>query len=559
MTFTSVLTVFAIAMPSVAMATEPVVSPPEPVQWLRMIGSSPVAGSPGTLVKTAASSDFDSGAVSTRALSYGEGSVAFTAVETSKGRVCGLSHRSIDYGPTDMDFAIRVGAAGRVTIWESGSNLGDFGPYHPYDRFRIDVSPGAVRYWQGQALLHTSYVTPQYPLVVDTSLRDLGATLERVELSGALATAAQWTSRVGVAVEGPTLVKTGPTAEFDSGALSTHSIVSGDGFVEFSAAETDKGHVCGLGRVGTSQDLSTIDFAIRLGAAGRITIWEAGVRVDDFFGEYTPADRFRIEIVGGVVRYRRNDELLHVSAVSPTYPLRGHASLKDAGARLVDVQLGGSLELATMASIAVNNRTSSLDVAPGASVSVSVQGPGNPTDWVGLFPIGATDDEPLVRLYFNGSTTPPPVGVTDATLAFDVPTAPGVYQFRCFVQDEFTRIAHSAPLFVQFSDPAGTLSGATEPESIPDVLAYQRLFETLRWRRTLAPPGAAANPTGWGLTEPQVAIVLSGLAAVHEGTPWSAVLNQVREQLGGEGWALVQALARQKAKPTITIIPGGSR
>jgi peptidyl-Asp metalloendopeptidase len=67
-----------------------------------------------------------------------------------------------------------------------------------------------------------------------------------------------------------------------------------------------------------------------------------------------------------------------------------------------------------------------------ADLKVTVQwGPGNLTDWVGVFPVGASAiAAPLSRTYLNGSTTTPPtVGISDAIVNFPLPPV-GSYEIR---------------------------------------------------------------------------------------------------------------------------------
>ena len=45
-------------------------------------------------------------------------------------------------------------------------------------------------------------------------------------------------------------------------------------------------------------------------------------------------------------------------------------------------------------------------------------GPGNLTDWVGLYRIGAPDTEPTDWQYLSGTRTPPAAGLRSATLTF---------------------------------------------------------------------------------------------------------------------------------------------
>src|SRR5947209_1035487 len=77
---------------------------------------------------------------------------------------------------------------------------------------------------------------------------------------------------------------------------------------------------------------------------------------------------------------------------------------------------------AAQAQIGLNGASpgTAITVAAGSTVSVTVTGgPGNTTDWVGLYNAGASDFSYLAGRYLNGSTTTPPAtGLTTATFNF---------------------------------------------------------------------------------------------------------------------------------------------
>ncbi|HYB94017.1 MAG TPA: S8 family serine peptidase, partial [Vicinamibacterales bacterium] len=79
----------------------------------------------------------------------------------------------------------------------------------------------------------------------------------------------------------------------------------------------------------------------------------------------------------------------------------------------------------------------------GSTLSVSIaNGPGNATDWVGLFPSGGSDTSYITWMYLNGSRTPPSSGMTSATVSFPAPAA-GTYNVRLFANNGSTKIATS--------------------------------------------------------------------------------------------------------------------
>src|SRR5262249_41874619 len=68
-----------------------------------------------------------------------------------------------------------------------------------------------------------------------------------------------WTQLVNVSATGNSLRKTVDTETWDAGAVSTKSIVSGDGYVEFTATETDTYRMCGLSHANTDVSYPDLD------------------------------------------------------------------------------------------------------------------------------------------------------------------------------------------------------------------------------------------------------------------------------------------------------------
>jgi RHS repeat-associated protein len=135
-----------------------------------------------------------------------------------------------------------------------------------------------------------------------------------------------WTNAVGVSISGNNLTRTAAGDGWNTGARSTQSIASGDGYAEFTATETNKNRSMGLTNSTSVTSLQHISYGMHLGADGQITIHE-GLGVYGVFGTYTTGDTLRVAVEGGVVKYRKNGTLLRTSTVAPTYPLYAGASL----------------------------------------------------------------------------------------------------------------------------------------------------------------------------------------------------------------------------------------
>lgn len=153
--------------------------------------------------------------------------------------------------------------------------------------------------------------------------------LAEVEVLGTASATAEpvgWTSAVGVTPSGGSLTKSSTGAlGWDSGASSTKAIASGDGYVEFIAAETNTSRMLGLSHGDSNQSYSDIDFAVYPSSTGALYVYEGGVSKGQF-GTYAARDRLRVSVEGGAVKYRKNGALLYTSAAAPQYPLSADTS-----------------------------------------------------------------------------------------------------------------------------------------------------------------------------------------------------------------------------------------
>jgi hypothetical protein len=153
----------------------------EPVVWTAASG---VAASGSDLTKTASTGW--GGAVSTRAIAFGDGYVEIAASETTSNRMFGLSHGDTDQSYTDIDFAMYL-TGNNLNVYERGGQRGgNFATFVPGDVLRVAVVGGRVKYSKNGVAFYTSTAAPSYPLLVDTALLNQGATLKSVVISGVL-------------------------------------------------------------------------------------------------------------------------------------------------------------------------------------------------------------------------------------------------------------------------------------------------------------------------------------------------------------------------------------
>jgi hypothetical protein len=188
---------------------------PEPVAWGDLVGVS-AAGS--SLTRTAATTGIlDAGAATSQTISRGDAYVEFGGAETNLTHVAGLSTIVGGCAPpsgcapdddpsiADLDFAIALNFDGRYYIIEHGALVpgpdvnGSFGTYAAADRFRVtlhDHSDGTADVAYSKLLGACTPKTTcaatvfrsvtgspaRYPMRVDTSFREVGATLTNVTL-----------------------------------------------------------------------------------------------------------------------------------------------------------------------------------------------------------------------------------------------------------------------------------------------------------------------------------------------------------------------------------------
>jgi hypothetical protein len=308
-----------------------------PVVWTAAVG---VAVSGNSLTKTTATGT-TAGAISTQQITSGDGYVEFTASEPNTYRMVGLSNGNTNTSYQDIDFGLDLAPGGVVYVFEKGVNRGTFGTYQTGYVFRVAVSGGVVRYSRNGVVFYTSTLAPTYPLLVDTWLYNLGATIKNAMIATGSAppppppggtVPVTWTAAVGVTVSGNSLTKvtgTGTTA----GAISTQQITSGDGYVEFTASETNTYRMVGLSNGNTNTSYQDIDFGLDLAPGGVVYVFEKGVNRGTF-GTYQTGMVFRVSVTGGVVRYSRNGVVFYTSTLAPTYPLLVDTWLYNLGATI---------------------------------------------------------------------------------------------------------------------------------------------------------------------------------------------------------------------------------
>jgi hypothetical protein len=197
---------------------------------------------------------------------------------------------------------------------------------------------------------------------------------------------------------------------------------------------------------------------------------------------------------------------------------------------------------------AVNINGSSVPtvVAHSAVVQLGIQnGPGNATDWLGLYLPGAPNSAYLGYAYV-------PSGATSATVPFTMPSTTGTYEFRFFANNEWTLLATSPTVTVGVSTAPPSLPPSPPPVSAPPPVSglctancfYVATTGSDSNPGTQAAPWRTLRKAASTLTAGQTAIVLDGtyeegeVAFMRSGTAtapitikaqnkWKAILSTV--------------------------------
>ncbi len=114
-----------------------------------------------------------------------------------------------------------------------------------------------------------------------------------------------------------------------------------------------------------------------------------------------------------------------------------------------------------------------VSVAPGGNVTAQVtNAPGSRTDWVGLFPVGASPTEFVDWFYLNGSKVAPATAVATANIPFRINSS-GQYNLRLLSNNGFTVLSTSATITAS-SAPAPAPPPTGTPSVTPSATIVAR-------------------------------------------------------------------------------------
>ena len=125
-------------------------------------------------------------------------------------------------------------------------------------------------------------------------------------------------------------------------------MLTGDGYVEFTAIDTTINVACGLNAVDANRTLHDLDYAIFLNdkTTGSLRIYEKGL-LKKTVGTHVAGERFRVAVEGGSVNYHRVQNGVVVqpalySSPAPTTPVVVDTSLFSPGSKITNVVISGA-------------------------------------------------------------------------------------------------------------------------------------------------------------------------------------------------------------------------
>lgn len=145
----------------------------ESVSWKNLVNA---AATGGTLQKNGGCACYDAGSTSEQQITSG-GSFEFSPSATHRMFVGLSSDTSASTDYSNINYAFNFWGNGDFDIREGWANWRAGGTYAAGDVFKIVVEGASVKYYKNGAEIYASNVAPTFPLVADTALVDLNATV----------------------------------------------------------------------------------------------------------------------------------------------------------------------------------------------------------------------------------------------------------------------------------------------------------------------------------------------------------------------------------------------
>lgn len=150
-----------------------------------------------------------------------------------------------------------------------------------------------------------------------------------------------WTSVIKATNVGEVLTKTSTATAWDSGARSSQTIFTGDGYAEITISDTVSKNRCfGLNHNNTTTSYTDIDhaFCFSPNNNGVVYIYENGINKNATVTQAI-GDTFKLTFEAGTVRYLKNGQVFYTSTQSLAYPTFIDVSLYQPGTKIPNAKL----------------------------------------------------------------------------------------------------------------------------------------------------------------------------------------------------------------------------
>jgi hypothetical protein len=134
------------------------------------------------LTKIQGNGQWNAGASSLNQVGDG-GFVEIVVAENNRRRMIGLSDNDLNTDWTSIDYAFYLEQNTNLSIRENGANRGTYGTYATGDTLRISIENSMVYYYKNGDPIRVATASPNLPLIVDVSMRDVGATTGQITVT----------------------------------------------------------------------------------------------------------------------------------------------------------------------------------------------------------------------------------------------------------------------------------------------------------------------------------------------------------------------------------------
>ncbi len=118
----------------------------------------------------------------------------------------------------------------------------------------------------------------------------------------------QWKDLVGVSISGNRITRTATGSNWGASGLASTKVLPAntDGWVEFTASEENTARMLGFSETNADANYTTIGYALYLRSDNSLFVYEDGNSIAQVANGYKTGDIFRIQRIGGQIRYSRN-------------------------------------------------------------------------------------------------------------------------------------------------------------------------------------------------------------------------------------------------------------